>query len=452
MINGIDGVEPASAVPPANGTLPTPEFLRPAVINPTMSVSQVRLAVPKIRMHILRSLDRGTLPPSKTSVNGTNGVDEPAKVSEDVIFEAQNPTQIRDPARISTTKRGVTLWQDFLPRSVILVTGNKNFWSAACEDGSIIVWTPAGRRLLNTLVLESQPVIIECRGWWMLCITAVGMCHVWNIKTLSSPHAPVSLAPVLEIAINSLQAHATSAPGVTSAHLNSNGQIIVTLSNGDGYTYSPTMFVWQRLSEAWWAVGSQYWNSNDSSVSSLHSTGVGPDARRDGEVDASNISAGIIPHLERHTTNEVLLKGRAYNLQRLIKALLAKEGFETFESSVSIAHLENRVAAALQLGAREEFRIYLYMYAKRLGAEGLKNKVEELLRSILGGILREKKDGQLVEKGEGWLSEDEELCGWDRKELLKGVLLVLGKSRELQRLTVQYARVLDMVNDEENGI
>jgi protein HIRA/HIR1 len=232
------------------------------------------------------------------------------------------------------------------------------------------------------------------------------------------------------------------------------------------------MYVWQRISEAWWAVGSQYWNSNDSSISSLQSSGVGPVSRRDGEVDASNISAGIIPHLERHTTNEVLLKGRAYHLQRLIKTLLSKEGFESFESGVSIAHLENRVAAAMQLGAKEEFRIYLFMYAKRLGAEGLKNKVEELLRSILGGVLQDKNMDELEsERGQGWLSGDDKLCGWDRKELLKGVVLILGKEfacnkrdgtnranettgkfRELQRLTVQYARVLDMVDDEENGV
>jgi protein HIRA/HIR1 len=431
MVNGVNGVEPAVPLPQPHGVLPAPEFLRPAVINPTMAISQVRLAVPKVRTHILRSLDRGTLPPSGTT-NGTNGVDESAKTSEDIIFEAQNPgsnpVQVKDPSRISTTKRGVMLWQDFLPRAVILVTGNKNFWAAACEDGSIYTWTPAGRRIFSALVLESQPVIIECRGWWLLVITAVGIAHVWNLKTLSSPHPPVSLAPILEIAMHSLGTHTTSGPGVTSAHLNSNGHVIVTLSNGDGYLYSPNMFVWQRLSEAWWAVGSQYWNSNDSSISSLQSSGVGPISRHDGEVDPSNISAGVIPHLERHTTNEVLLKGRAYHLQRLIKSLLSKEGFESFESGVSIAHLENRVAAALQLGAKEEFRIYLYMYAKRLGAEGLKNKVEELLRSILGGVLQEKnKDEPEGEQGQGWLSEDENLCGWDRKELLKGVVLILGK-------------------------
>ncbi len=348
-----------------------------------------------------------------------------------MVFEAKNPAQFRDPARISATKRGMTLWQDFLPRSVILVTGNKNFWSAACEDGSIYVWTPAGRRLLNALVVEAQPVILECRGWWILCITAIGMCYVWNIKTLSSPHPPVSLAPVLEIAIHSLQSHATSAPGVTSAHLNSGGYIIVTLSNGDGYSYSPSMFVWQRISEAWWAVGSQYWNSNDSSISSLQSTAVGSGPQRDGELGASHVSAGIIPHLERHTTNEVLLKGRAYQLQRLVKTLLSKEGFESIESGISIAHLENRVAAALQLGAKDEFRLYLSMYAKRLGAEGLKGKVEELLRSLLGGILKDKvqesSDASKTGDGKGWHNNEDEICGWDRKELLKDVVLILGK-------------------------
>ena len=432
MINGVDGVEPASATVPAQGVVPTPEFLRPAVVNPAMAVSQVRLAVPKIRSHILRSLDRGAIPTATKATNGANGIDEMGKVSDDVIFEAKNPTQYRDPAHISATKRGMALWQDFLPRSVILVTGNKNFWSAACEDGSIHVWTPAGRRLLNALVVEAQPVILECRGWWVLCITAVGMCYVWNIKTLTSPHPPVSLAPILEIAIHTLGSHATVAPGVTSAHLNSNGFIIVTLSNGDGYAYSPTLYVWQRMSEAWWAVGSQYWNTNDSSVSSLQSTAVGPGPQRDGEITASYVSAGIIPHLERHTTSEVLLKGRAYTLQRLVKTLLSKEGFEGFESGVSIAHLENRVAAALQLGAKDEFRLYLLMYAKRLGAEGLKGKVEELLRSLLGGILKDKGDesSDLIkrEDGKGWLSEEDEICGWDRKELLKDVVLVLGMS------------------------
>lgn len=427
MTNGVDGLEPATLQPPAPGVVPTPEVLRPAVMSSALTVSQVRLAVPKIRSHILRPLERGVL-------QGQSSVEDATKTPENIILEAKNPAQIRDPSHITCSKRGTLLWQDFLPRAVILVTGNKHFWAAACEDGSIYIWTPAGRRIVNPMILESQPVILECRNHWLLCITACGLAFVWNVKTMTSPHPPVSLGPILELAIHSLNQHsATTGPGVTSAHLNSTGHIVVTLSNGDGFYYAREMYTWHRLSESWFAVGSQYWNSNDSSVSALQSTAVGPVSKpKDKKDDGVDVSAGIIPYLERHTTAEFLLKGRAYTLQRLIKTLLSKEGFEGFESSVSIAHLENRIAGAMLLGAREEFRLYLFMYAKRLGAEALRGKVEELLNGLLGGILRDKDDDEKRdENGEGkpfgWFAEGDEICGWDRKELLKGVVMILGK-------------------------
>ncbi|KAK3384398.1 protein hir-1 [Lasiosphaeria ovina] len=450
MVNGVDGLEPAPLSAPAHGVVPTPDFVRPAVINPSIAISQVRLAVPKIRSHILRPLERGVL-------QGETSLEEASKVPENIILEARNPGQIREPSRITATKRGALMWQDFLPRAIILVTGNKNFWAAACEDGTIHIWTPAGRRLTNAIVLESQPVIIESREHWLLCITSSGLCHVLNVQTMAAAHPPVSVGPILEIAMASLSPHgATPAPGITSAHLNSIGTIVVTLSNGDGFFYSSSMYAWQRLSESWWAVGSQYWNSNDSSIGALQTTAVGPaTASKSKDTDEVNVSSGIIPFLERHTTNEFLLKGRAYTLQRLIKTLLSKDGFEGFESSVSIAHLENRIAGALSLGSKEEFRLYIFMYTKRIGAEGHRSKVEELLNSLLGGILQDKKGDRLIGDGKGWFSKDDTLCGWDRKDLLKGVVLILGKFRDLQRLTVQYARILDMTagedEDDESG-
>ncbi|RDA83606.1 hypothetical protein CP532_2865 [Ophiocordyceps camponoti-leonardi (nom. inval.)] len=433
VTDGPDGVEPAALTPVQNGVVPTPEFLRPAVLNPAISFAQSRLAVPKIRSHILRPLDRA-LPPADGS----------ADAPENVILEAKNDSNPRDPSHVLVTKRGAVVWHEFLPRAVILVTGNKMFWAVACEDGSILVWSPAGRRLLNPILLESQPVILECRDRWLLCITATGLAHVWDIKGQSSPHPPVSLAPILDAATTSLHQHtAVPAPGVTAAHLNSTGHIVVTLTNGDGYYYAAEMHCWQRLSEAWWAVGSQYWNSNDSSSSALQSTAAGPSDSKDKAQPVTAVSSGIIPFLERHTTNEFLLKGRAYALQRIIKTVIQRKEAEELESTVSIAHLENRIAGSMQLGAREEFRLYLFMYAKRLGAEGAKTKVEELLNSLMGGILLDETDSG-HDDGRGWYGKGEDICGWDRRELLKGVVLILGKYRELQRLTSQYARVLDL--------
>jgi protein HIRA/HIR1 len=275
-------------------------------------------------------------------------------------------------------------------------------------------------------------VRLESYGSWLLCVTSVGMCYVWNVSTMAAPHPPVSLAPVLDAAVQSLAAHPTGAPAIHHVRLNSEGRIIVSLSNGDGYAYSPQMYCWQRLSEVWWAVGSQYWNTTDASVSNLQAKGSGLEG-----APKMDISAGILPWLERNTTTETLLRGRAFFLQRLIKVLLSREGYEPFESGVSLAHLENRLAAAMMLGSKEEFRVYLIMYAKRLGMEGLKGKVEELLRTLVGGIVdSEDTDGEAsgvaniaanVVEGRNWREENALICGWKREELLGDVVLVLGK-------------------------
>ncbi|MCJ1478960.1 HIR complex subunit [Lambiella insularis] len=452
--NTVDGLVPAHNKLPESGQVPTPEFIRPAVVNPSLITSQVRLAVPKLRAHVVVSDSPDKqIQPNSLSDNMEKGTST-AAVQTDVIFEAHNPTgpsptgrlDDREPSRLAVVRKGQPVWQEFLPRNVLLLTGCTEFWAAACEDGTLHMWTPAGRRIVNAIVLESQPVILESRDLWLVCITAVGMCYVWNIKTLSSPHPPVSLAPILDIATHSLQSHTTKAPAVTSARLNSEGRIVITLSNGDGYAYSPSMYTWQRISEVWWAVGSQYWNTVDSSVGNLSST------RQSGDDEgATNVSAGVIPYLEKNTTTEALVRGRAYFLQRLVKQLLPREGFEGFESSVSVAHLENRLAAALMLGAKEEFRTYLFMYARRLGAETLKLKVEELLHGLLGAMLEEPwtedTDMDSVTRDRNWKNPTDTLCGWPRKELLKGIVLILGKHRDLQRITVPYAKLLQVTEE-----
>ena len=427
-----------------------PEVLRPAILNPSLSVSQVRLAVPVVRNQILRTSDASD-PRSITSTEQGGDDDFMGIGNSAYVLEARNPTVSSriaklhgaEPVRMTCSAEGHTVWQDFLPRPVLLLTGNPRFWAAACEDGSLHSWTPMGRRLVNPLILEAQPVILDCRGRLLLCITAVGICHVWDMQQLSALHPPVSLAPILDVASHYHGPQLTPAPSVIFAKLNSVGHIIVGLSNGDGYAYSQALLCWQRLSEPWWAVGSQYWNTTDSSVGNIQGT-LSKSSDFVDEVTIENLSAGIIPLLERHTTTQALLKGRAYLLQRLFKVLLSTEGFEGFESNVSIAHLENRLSAALTLGSREEFRTYLLMYAKRIGAEGLKRKVEELLRSISDRIFGEesyddsdmKLDKQITSisstsTSNCWVNGRERLCGLDRKELLQEVVLILGRCSTL---------------------
>ena len=482
LSNTVDGLVPSHNALPKSGQVPTPDFIRPAVINPSLVTSQLRLAVPKIRSVVVSSLTdiSSGAPQANGSVDRLANGNAATTSQNEAMFEAHNPSgpsptgrqEDREPVRLAVTKRGQPIWQDFLPKSVLLVTGSSHFWAAACEDGSIYIWTPAGRRMTSAIILESQPVILESKDSWLFCVTAVGMCYVWDIKNQTSPHPPVSLAPILDIATHSLQAHTTKGPAITSAHINSEGRILVTLTNGDGYVYSSTMYVWQRLSEVWWAVGSQYWNTVDASVGNIDTSGSGSDASS----TAIKVSSGVISFLERNTTNETLLRGRAYFLQRLIKQLLPREGFEGFESSVSIAHLENRLSAAMMLGARDDFRTYLFMYAKRLGAEGLKARVEELMRGLLGDVYElPEQNGrpqpstelQHATTDRTWDDSKSTICGWPRKELLRGVVLILGKQyknvlsvhkltclgkhRDLQRITVPYAKMLGVTENSVEG-
>lgn len=169
----------------------------------------------------------------------------------------------------------------------------------------------------------------------------------------------------------------------------------------------------------------------------------------DGALDPRHpaISAGVIQHLERRTTGEVLMQGRGRFLQRIVKQLLSREGFEMFEAAVSISHLENRMAAAVTMHAREDFKTYLLMYAKRIAAEGMKGKVEELLRELMGRL-----DVDEDEEREDGDDEDDsdEIVGWPKKELLKAVLVAIGKHRDLQRITLPYARIMGIMEIEED--
>lgn len=406
----------------------TPEFIRPAVINPSMSVSTVRLAVPRVRSFVQTIIDSsGQHISAKPDSTGTNAQTEVSE--EHIIFEARNSTSMTrgEPTRITVTRKSQTLWIDFVPKAVLLATGNNNFWCAACEDGCIVLYTSSGRRLANPLIVEAQPVFLASRGWWLLCVTASGLCHVWNLKTLKAPHPPISVAPILDIADTAQNDKLLPGESIAEAGLNSEGTIVMSLTNGEGYAYSRDLQCWQRLTEAWWAVGSQYWDSTGSAARVQADSSSNAAAA----TTAVQVSSGVIPHLERRTTQEVLMQGRGRFLRRILKALLNREGYEGFETQVSISHLENRMAGAMALEAKEEFKQYLMMYVRRIGAEGLKGKVEEVCKDLMGDMM-ENDDGEeedILQTGGGggrW-GVGADILGWNKRELLKSVVLVLGK-------------------------
>lgn len=364
-----------------------PEFIRPAVISPSTSVSQIRLGVPKVLSFLSISIN---------SINHT--------------LDVRNGTGERKPTKITAMKKGNIIWTEFLPKAVILLAGNPLFWAAGCEDGTIIIWSPCGRRLFPSIILESSPCFLECQNSFLMCITSIGLLHVWNITLESSPHPPVSLAPILDASTFQFS-ELKSAPSIVSALINSTGQVIVTLSDGDGFTYNSTMYSWLKVSEAWWAVGSQYWDSSG--------------------FKGTTGKSGIIGMLERRTDDEVMKLGRGRFLQKIVKSAMLLEGYEGFETSVSISHLENRLSSAAILHSSDEFKTILNVYTRRIAEENMKDKLEELCIHLLGPILDDP-----------FVSWKPEIAGLKKRELLREVLITIGKQREVQRITTKYTEAL----------
>jgi protein HIRA/HIR1 len=79
--------------------------------------------------------------------------------------------------------------------------------------------------------------------------------------------------------------------------------------------------------------------------------------------------------------------------------------------------------------------------------------VEELLRGLMGGLFADEEDeneGEEERSGVEW-GEGDEIVGWKREELLKEVVVVLGKHRDLQRVTVPYAKLLGVLDGADTG-
>ncbi|BFZ61922.1 HIR complex subunit [Saitoella coloradoensis] len=384
-----------AAIVPTGGAarVENEEWIRPAIVNPATTVSQIRLGVPKV-----------------ISVLSHDGGDPDATTT----LEARNGRGEGEPTRLNAVKRGILQWTDYTPRSILLLTSTPEFYAAACEDGSVLTWSRNGMRLLPPIVLESQPVFLEGMGAWMMCVTSVGMVHVWNLTTFKAAHPPISLAPVLDAAVIG-GTEVRRAPALTRASVTDKGAAVITLTDGDAFTYAARLQSWLRVSESWWMVGSQYWDASGMLRSRLDEEKV-----------------GIVAMMERRTDEAVMRLGRGRVLNRIVKApVLMRKGFEGFEMSVSVSHLENRLGAACVLGSKEEYRTTLITYVKRLASEGLKEKLEELFKGLLGPTA-------YAEKGD-W---EPTVAGNEKRKLLREAIEAIGKHREFQRLMREYEEAL----------
>ncbi|OUT20339.1 hypothetical protein CAS74_004586 [Pichia kudriavzevii] len=367
------------------------EFVGTVIINPQISFSNIRIAIPKLKKAIGYSfIDDETLSLQVTNGNG---------------LESQ-------PTRIALIKQ------------ISRVSGSSHYIAVSTQNGQIITYTQSGSRILPALILGSPLSFLELKDEYLLAVTCTGELFVWNLKERKALFKSISLYPLLQPLYSSGQASATNVDGedsnvnldgnnlvflngelltksenVTLCSITSQGIPIVTLSNGNGYLFNKDMNTWSLISDSWWAFGSQYW---DSSLSAESTKGI-----------------GLLEYMESHTNEEINRRGKAKFFIKISKMMLMREGYENLETIISLNHLENKINFYMSMDDYKNYKLYLIIYAK--------SKTDRILSSLFNDM-------------------DGSICGHAKRELLEEVLLSCSKHREVQDILVPFSESVGILN------
>lgn len=122
------------------------------------------------------SVQLGTRPES--------GVDSGSRV---VVAQVTNrPPQRGQPAaEVSCFCGSECSWTDHVQGHVVAISGNLNFVAAATAAGDLLLYSPAGRRLLPAVRLGTPAAIVSADGGWnLLIVTVGGSLKLWDVQRL----------------------------------------------------------------------------------------------------------------------------------------------------------------------------------------------------------------------------------------------------------------------------
>ncbi|KZT28062.1 WD40 repeat-like protein [Neolentinus lepideus HHB14362 ss-1] len=322
--------------------------------------------------------------------------------SEESVFEAKNSDNA-DNFEVVFVSRKQTQWLDYLPSATLALAATNVYCACASDDGSVNVYSPQGRRLMPTLALGSPPAFFDGSKGALMAITASGMLYVWDVKKRATYFAPVSIQSLLE------------APGrtVRSASVRPNGAPVIQMSNGVAYSYDCSLSSWVKLSERWWAAGSDAWQGRQ---------------RANTQVAARGIVSSIEGELRSPNPGE----------DGYIEPGQVRPGW--WNIALTLGHLETKIHSAKAMDSPQEFKQVLLVYAKKIADEGFRGKAEELIKELFGPVYwRPGKD-------DSWSPT---VLGFSKRDLLRDVLNVFARSRTLTKLAIDWQDTLKKASVDE---
>lgn len=325
----------------------------------------------------------------------------------DDVFESRNSEDDGSPEVFFVSGKH-TQWLDYLPSPAIAIRATSHFCAVAMLDGCLTVYSHTGRRIMPTLALGSICSFMEASKCSLLVITSIGQLYSWNIKENSCHFPPVSVAPLVTSPNHT----------ITAVAVRSNGCPIINCSNGVALSYDPSLQTFVKLTERWWAEGSDVWQGRQRASTQTMNRGVIM------SVEAT-ISGGTPPN-EMTSTDDTGIERKQ------------RPGW--WNTALTLGHLESRLHAARLLDSPQEFKQAMLVYAKRLSDEGFRGKAEELIRELFGPIYC--RPG----REESWFPT---VAGLPKRDLLKDVLSIFARSKTLTKLALDWQDTLKKAANED---
>ncbi|KAI0711449.1 WD40 repeat-like protein [Earliella scabrosa] len=312
--------------------------------------------------------------------------------SED-LFEGRNP-EGDEPAEVIYVSGKQTQWLDYLPSPILALTATPTFCAVATQDGTLTVYSHTGRRLMPALSIGSQCYALAGAKNMLMLLTVSGQLYVWDVKKQAAKFPPTSVTPILG-----------SSPNLTiiTAAVRPNGAPVIQLSDGVAHSYDGSLCVWTKLSEPWWAEGSDAWQGRQRS-------------NNQGARGPLMVLEGAIS--ERMSVDD----GRAEKVRPA-----------WWSAALTLGHLESKLHATKALESPQEHKQAMLLYAKRIADEGFRGKAEELVKELFGPVYwRPGRD-------DGWSPT---VVGLSKRDLLKEVLSIFVRSKTLAKLGQDWQDIL----------
>ncbi|GAU94240.1 hypothetical protein RvY_06051 [Ramazzottius varieornatus] len=332
---------------------------------------------------------------SHSAVAGSNSV---VLLAENDIEPMNGPSHVQKFHKVQLLSGNRARWVQYLMSPVVLVCADSVISVAVCEDRSLSIWcSESGTLLSRTQCLTSPAAFLACSKNSLLVVTTDCKVDLWTSKHVRGTWKRRSLGSVEWM---------LRTPGSLGLTIS---EVDLTSTDVPAIALSDQRYFVCDLSDNSWLV------AHDESI----------------RLGNYLLSSSAL----RHSAPVPDIDGPLSRLQKLRSGNVAgKNANAEIARSIALNHMENQMILCRVLKSPTEYQAWLNCYAQTLVDNNCMLQLVSLLDSLLG------PPGD-VEDAEEVLWEPE-ILNMKKRDLLVGILPVLGRKTQFERMYLEYKQRL----------